>query len=212
MSSKSFVLMLVGVLVLGGMIGGSFVAGLVVGGGDSVEAEAAANVVTLPSPGGSGATAQTTEAPPVGSLSLAEIRQQVESGELTQDDVAQLRQRFQRGGIGGATGGFEGGLAGGALSGALESVEGDKITVNTAQGPLQVTIGPETVIQRTEIVTLTSDDLVEGIQVRVAGERNEAGVVEAVSIFVVPEGDAGFGGFGGFGGRRPGGGGFGGGQ
>ena len=212
MSSKSFVLVLVGVLVLGGTIGGSFVAGLVVGGGDSAEAEAAANVVTLPSPGGSGATAQTTEAPPVGSLSLAEIRQQVESGELTQDDVAQLRQQFQRGGIGGATGGFEGGLAGGALSGALESVEGDKITVNTAQGPLQVTIGPETVIQRTEVVTLTSDDLVEGIQVRVAGERNEVGVVEAVSIFVVPEGDAAFGGFGGFGGRRPGGGGFGGGQ
>ena len=39
------------------------------------------------------------------------------------------------------------------------------------------------------------------------GERNDAGVLEAATIFVVPEGDGGFGG-GGFGGR---GGGFGGG-
>ncbi|MDA1349651.1 MAG: hypothetical protein O3A47_12425 [Chloroflexi bacterium] len=206
MSSKNFMLMIVGVLVLGGAIGGSFVGGMVVGGGDSSDAEAATNVVTLPSPGGRTATAAAE--PSGGTPSLADLRQQLQSGDLSQEEIAQLRQQL---GAGGAGGGFAGrvGGAGAGLTGTVEAVDGDKITVNTAQGPLEVTIGANTVVQRTEIVVLTLDDLTEGLRITVGGERNDSGVLEATTILVVPEGDAGFGGFGGggFGGR----GGFGGG-
>jgi hypothetical protein len=144
--------------------------------------------------------------------SLAQLREQFQSGDLSQEDLARLRHQFGAGGAGGGfggSGGFAGRFGGGSggLTGTVEAVEGDKITVNTAQGPLEVTIGPETVIQRNEVVTMTLNEVVEGLRIRVGGERNDAGVLEAATIFVVPEGDGGFGG-GGFGGR---GGGFGGG-
>lgn len=209
MSSKNFMLMVVAVLVLGGAIGGSFVGGMLVV-GDSSDAEAATNVLTLPPPGGS--TSQVTQAPLDSAPSLAQLREQFQSGDLSQEDLARLRHQFGAGGAGGGfggSGGFAGRFGGGSggLTGTVEAVEGDKITVNTTQGPLEVTIGPETVIQRTEVVTMTLNEVVEGLRIRVGGERNDAGVLEAASIFVVPEGDGGFGG-GGFGGR---GGGFGGG-
>ena len=188
-------LMVVAVLVLGGAIGGSFVGGMLVV-GDSSDAEAATNVLTLPPPGGS--TSQVTQAPLDSAPSLAQLREQFQSGDLSQEDLARLRHQF---GAGGAGGGFAGRFGGGSggLTGTVEAVEGDKITVNTAQGPLEVTIGPETVIQRTEVVTMTLNEVVEGLRIRVGGERNDAGVLEAATIFVVPEGDGGFGG-GGFGG------------
>ena len=90
------------------------------------------------------------------------------------------------------------GLAGGGvLSGTVESVEDGKIIVNTPQGPLEATIGPETVIQRTEVSVLSADELSEGVQVQIVGQPSETGVIDAASIFVVPEGAGGFGGFGG---------------
>ena len=201
MSGKSFVLTLACVLVLGGVIGGAFVAGLVVGGG-SDDGEAAANVLTLPPPGGSGSTAPTSGVVPSGGMSSrGEVLITVEGGEISEEEVAQLRRQLGEG-FGGARGGLGPGMAGGGvLIGTVESVEGDKVTVNTAQGPLEVTVGSETAIQRPEIVTLTLDDLSEGLQVQVAGQPNEAGVMEATSIFVVPEEGGGFGGFGG--GRGP---------
>ena len=85
--------------------------------------------------------------------------------------------------------------------------------MNTGQGPLQAVIDDETVIQR--LALIGPDDLLEGLQVTVVGARNDAGELEATSIFMVPEGGlAGLfaGGGGGFGGGRGfGAGGFGGG-
>lgn len=210
MSNKNFMLMIVGVLVLGGAIGGSFVGGMVVGGGDSSDAEAATNVVTLPSPEGRTATAAVE--PSGDTPSLADLRQQFQSGDLSQEDVAELREQLQgQFGAGGAGREFalRLGGAGAGLTGTVEAVESDKITVNTAQGPLEVTIGANTVVQKTEIVALTLDDLTEGLRITVGGERNDSGVLEAATIFVVPEGEGGFGGFGG--GATGGRGGFGGG-
>ena len=194
MSNKGFMLTVVAVLILGGMVGGAFVAGLVVGGGS--DEEEAPNVLTLPPPGGS--EAPTTGASSGDIQSLGEIIQRVQSGEMTQEEAVQLRQMFQGGGFGGPGGRLGAGLAGGGvLSGTVESVEDGKIVVNTPQGSLEATIGPETVIQRTEVSVLTADDLTEGVQVQVVGQPSETGVVDAASIFVVPEGAGGFGGFGG---------------
>ena len=194
MSNKSFMLTVVAVLILGGMVGGAFVAGLVVGGGS--DEEEAPNVLTLPPPGGSEASTTAPAAPPGDIQSLGQIIQRVQSGEMTQEEAAQLRQMFQGGGFGGPGGRLGAGLAGdGVLSGTVESVEDGKIIINTPQGPLEASIGPETVIQRTEVSTLTADELSEGVQV--VGQPSETGVIDAASIFVVPEGAGGFGGFGG---------------
>ena len=205
MSNKSFMLVIVGVLVLGGMVGGAFIAGLVVGGGS--DTEEAPNVLTLPPPGGSSPSADEPGDPPGDIQDLGQIFQRIQSGEMTQEEAAQLRQMFQGGGFGGAGGRLAAGLAGGgALAGTVESVEDGKIIVNTPQGPLEAVIGPLTVIQRTEVSILSVGELGQGLQVQVVGQPGESGVIDAASIFVMPEGAAGFGGFGGrgLGGRAPG--------
>ena len=204
MSSKSFMLALAVVLALGVAIGGAFVAGLVVG-GSSDDTESTANVLTLPSPGGSGAASRTYGASSGDMQSPGQILQRVESGEMSQEEVRVLRRTLGEG-FGGPGAVGAGGLTGrGVLIGTVESIGDGKITISTVQGPsVEANIVPETAILRPEVLTLTLDDLSEGLQVQVSGAPNEAGVVEAMSIFVVPEGDGGFGGLGGFGGRGTG--------
>jgi hypothetical protein len=85
-------------------------------------------------------------------------------------------------------------LGGGGLNGTIESIEGNTITVNTAQGPLQVTISEETTIN--DIVEVELSALTPETRVTVTGQRNDAGVMEANSITITPEG-FGFGGGGG---------------
>ena len=196
MNNKSFMLLIVGVLVLGVMVGGAFVAGLIVGGGSDMEE--APNVLTLPQPGGSEASAAEPVSPPGDIQNLGQIFQRIQSGEMTQEEAAQLRQMFQGGGFEGPGGRLAAGLAGGGvIAGTVESVGDGKITVNTPQGSLEATIGASTVIQRTEVSTLSADELGEGLQVQIVGQPGESGVIDAASIFVVPEGAAGTGGFGG---------------
>ena len=209
MSTKGFVSLLVGVLVLGVAIGGSFLGGLVIGKGQ--EAEAAASVAPVPQP--PAAVPQTSGQ--TDGQTLGSLREQFQSGELSPEDLAALRERFQGqagggrpggGGFGGGGGpgggGFGGGArfgGGGGLTGTIERVDGNTITVNTSQGALLATIGEETTIQKT--IEVTVSDLTEGVRVTVTGIRGEDGTVEANLIFVVPEGTEGFGG-GGFGGGQ----------
>ena len=218
MSAKAFVSLLVGVLVLGGLVGASFVGGMVLG--KNSGAEAADNVVAAPAPQPPSAAAQSPAQ--VDGQGLSQLRQRIQSGEASQEEIAQLREQlraqFGAGGDGpggGTGGGFGGGGFGGsgALTGTLESVDGNVVTLNTAQGPLQVTVTEDTTIQKTVQVTVA--DLALGERLTVGGARGEDGAVEATTIFVLPEGQeglrpGGFGGGGGGGGRR--GGGFGGGQ
>ena len=198
MSTKGFMALIAGALLFGGSIGGAFFGGLALGKSDEAEAVEAA----------------PTQSAATGQLSLAQLQEQLGSGQLTQEDLAQLRQQFGgqtrqggtgsfRGGFGG--GGFAGGFAGAGLTGAIESIQDGTLTVNTAQGPLQASIGPDTVIRT--LAEISPDDLTTGMQVTITGERGEDGIIRAVSITLVPEGEA----FplGGFGGRRGGGSGFG---
>ena len=203
MSTKGFVSLLVGMLVLGAAIGGSFLGGLVIGKGQ--EAEAAASVAPVPQP----PTAAPQTSGQTDGQALGSLREQFQSGELSPEDLAALRERFQgqAGGGGPGGGGLAGGTrfgGGGGLTGTIEKVDGNTVTINTAQGPLLAAIGDDTTIQKT--VEVTSAELTEGTLVTVTGARGEDGTVLADSIFVVPEGAGGFGG-GGFGGgrRRPGG-------
>ena len=171
MNTKAFMLLLVGVLVLGSSIGGAFAGGVAVG--KSQEAEAAPSSLPAQLPAGSG---------------------QQFTDQFSQEQLDQFRQQFQGGGGGGGRGGFGGR---GGLSGTIESIEGNILTINTLQGPLQTTIGEDTVIQQFAQGTLA--DLQTGTRVTVTGERGEDGTVAASSILLTPEGTEGF--FGG-GGRR----------
>ena len=186
MSGKSFFVMLVAVLVLGGGLGGAFVGGIALGKGqDDSETPAAAtqqaNAGLTQAPGNASANG-------AGQTSLDQIRQRIQSGEVTPEELAQLREQFQggAGGAGGAFGGFAGrdGVAG--VTGTIESIEGATLTVNTPQGPLRAVIAEDTVVQMFSQVE--PEELETGAQVTVLGERGEDGVVTARTIVIAPEG------------------------
>ena len=208
MSTKSFVWILIAVVVFGAGLGGSFIAGVAVGGSDDSD-----DVAPLSLPA---AVASAAEQPQSGALDvgdLASLRDRIQSGDFSPEDLGQLREQFG-GGQGGAGGfgGFTG--RGDGLSGPIERIDGNTITINTSQGSLQATISDATTI--TGFATFTPEDLSTGVTVTVIGQRGEDGAVEATSIIITPEGGAPFGGGGGFfrggggqfggGGRPPGGG------
>ena len=162
MNTKAFMLLLVGVLLLGGSIGGAFAGGIALGKSQGEEtAQSTSTSGTTPGIGGQF------------------------GGELSQEGLDQLRQQFQ----GTLTPGQA--LTGrGGLAGTIESVEGNTVTVNTAQGPLQATIGADTTIQTFAEGTLA--DLQPGLQVTVTGQQAQDGTVQATSILITPEGAIGF--------------------
>lgn len=183
MNTKAFVFLLVGVLVLGGALGGAFVGGMAMGG--SQESETTKESLTTGSTLG-------LQQESTGQQSVDDLRQRFQSGDVSPEDMANFRQQFQgQGGTGTSRAGFAGRTG---LTGDIESIEGNTVTVNTPQGPLRASIGEDTVIQRYTESTL--DDLAVGMNVTVTGALSEDGTVEAISITVVPEGQAGV-----FGGR-----------
>ena len=210
MSGKTFTLLILGVLVLGVGFGGAFVAGLVVGKGQETAA-AAAVVPSLPA-----SAARPSAALGTGDADLSNLRGWVQSGELSREELTTLRERFQSqlGGAGGFTG-PGGGFGGGpALTGTITGVEGSLLTLNTAQGPLQVSVGGDVTIRQTTDATI--EDLTDGARVTVIGQRGDDGIVAATTIQLIPEGGdfipGGFGRGGGFGGGDLRGGGAGGGN
>lgn len=157
MNTRSFMILLVAIGILGAGLAGVFAAGVAVGKTQNVEA--ASNGMPAQSSAGS---------------------EQQFSGQLTQEQRDQLRQQFQGQGGGGGAGGR------GRLSGTIESIEGNTITIGTGRGPLQATIGPDTIIQT--MVEGTTSDLGTGVQVTVTGQRGDDGTVEARSVLVLLEG------------------------
>ena len=182
MGTKGFMLLLASVLVLGAAIGGSFFGGLMIGKGQ--EAEAAASVAPVPQP----RSATSQPAGQTDGQTRDQLRQRFQSGNLTEEEIAQARARFRSGALGG---GGDGGGGGGrrGLSGSIESIAGNTVTIETDQGPLEVTIGTETAVRLISQGSL--DDLTTGMTVTVAGQRGEDGSLEASAITVVPEGAGG---------------------
>ena len=140
----------------------------------------------LPSPSGVQAQASGRQFNPE---AIADLQARLQSGSATPEDLQQLRQQFagQSGGFGGG-GGAGGNLrfGGRGLNGPIESIEGDTITINTAQGPLQVIFNADTTINN--IVEVDSSALTVETRISVNGQRNEAGVMEATTITITPEG------------------------
>ena len=175
MNTKSFVALIVAVLVLGGSLGGAFVGGIALG--KSQAEETTSNIAPLSSTDQQDQTTQEQ---------LDALRERIQSGEFNPENRDQFREQFGQFGRGGGGGGF----GGGGLTGLIEEILGDIVTVNTAQGPLLASIGPDTTIQLFTEGTLA--DLLVGMNVTVIGQPGEDGTVQAVSIVMVPEGGTGF--------------------
>ena len=177
MSAKVFVVVLIGVLLLGGGFGGAFLGGYALGESQEGEMDQSSTPAQTSPTGG-----QLAQGPSSGQTP-DQLRARVQSGEASQEEMEQLRQQFkgQRGaGSGGV--GFAGPTG---LTGTIESVEGNTVTVNTSQGVLHVTIGEDTTIQET--VEVSPADLLVGLRVTINGALGEGGTVEATTVVVIPE-------------------------
>ncbi len=60
------------------------------------------------------------------------------------------------------------------------------MTVTTPRGPVTVITGDDTAVRK--IVDGSLEDLEMGAQIRVTGQRDEEGMVNATSITLIPEG------------------------
>jgi len=91
-------------------------------------------------------------------------------------------------GFEGPRGGAEGGerRGRGGVGGDIENIDGNTLTITTPRGPVTVNTYEETTVRK--IVDGTMEDLTQGVQIRVTGDRDEEGTVKATSITLVPEG------------------------
>ena len=184
--NNKFFMGLVGAVLLAALgVGGAFAGGVAY----ERSGEDTSPVVTapdLPSPSGVQAQASGRQFNPE---AIADLQARLQSGSATPEDLQQLRQQFagQSGGFGGGGGSGDNLRFGGrGLNGPIESIEGDTITINTAQGPLQVIFNADTTINN--IVEVDSSALTVETRISVNGQRNEAGVMEATTITITPEG------------------------
>ena len=115
---------------------------------------------------------------------LAQLRERTGSGDANPEDLAQNRQQFE-----GRFGGGPGAGFGGGVTGTVDTVDGNLVTVDTADGPKIVIIGQETVIQKSTTGTL--DDLQQGVRVAVFGSTEDEEGAEARFVVLIPEGAGG---------------------
>jgi hypothetical protein len=84
----------------------------------------------------------------------------------------------------GSTGGQAFGLRGG-ISGQIKSIDGNTLTISTAEDVTTVNLSEATRIQETRVVELSLSDLQPGVRVMVTGEKDENGVVSATQIMIL---------------------------
>ncbi len=192
--TKTFVLMLAVVLALGISIGGAFAGGVALG---KSQGEAADSAGPAAQPASN--AQQQLEPGQLSQEDRIELRRRFQSGEISPQDLDRLRQQFQSGEINprdpdrlsqqsaGRSGqGFTGR---GSVTGTVAQVDGSTVTVDTPEGPLPVRIGEDTVIQKSATGTL--EDLQTGLRVAVFGQPEEGGGVAARLVMLIPEGSDG---------------------
>ena len=128
---------------------------------------------------------------------LQQLRQRLQSGELSAEERQEAIQRLQAQ-FGGGRGGQGGGGGGAQAIGSIEGISGNTITVATELASISASVGENTNIRLTSILEPTA--LTDGAQVMVVSERVDGSTLARV-ITVIPEEQGGFGrGRGGFGG------------
>ena len=119
----------------------------------------------------------------------------VRPGQAPSGGQAEPRQRQPDGADGGSQGDGQGqgapgpsgrdGAGGAGIGGTVESVDGERLTITTPQGPVNVVAGAEARIVRFSEAAL--QDLRPGTQVRVLGAAGADGDVQAESILIVTD-------------------------
>ena len=148
---------------------------------------AAAAVQTQSEDSGSESEAAAVE--PMSQEELEQLRQRLQSGELSAEERQEAIQRL-RAQFGGGQGG--GGFGGGGTQaiGSIESINGNALAITTELATISATVGENANIRITSVLEPT--ELTEGAQVMVVSERIDGSTLARV-ITVVPEGQAGFG-------------------
>ena len=209
--TRPFLFFLVIALILGGSIGGAFAGGVALGKTQGEESVASGSAATVGSgsqlsQGGSSLPQrdqlrQGIQSGDISQQDLETLRQRFASGELSQRERDRLRERFRSGGLGqpdqgqglrqfqGSALGATGGRGFTGRTGSIEHVEGNTLTISTEEGTVQASIGANTTIRRFTEATLA--DLAEGLRITLIGQPGEDGTVQAVSIIVVPDGQDG---------------------
>ena len=125
----------------------------------------------------------------VGGITVGQQRGQERAGQRLQpqspDSTRQQSQSPRLGqGSGSQTSSPLG--SGSGLTGTIEKVEGNTLTVNTPRGSIRATLGQNTVIQKSSVIS--PNDLKPGQRVTVVGQRGQDDTVQARSIVLVSEG------------------------
>ena len=139
---------------------------------------------------------------PMSQEELEQLRQRLQSGELSAEERQEAIQRLRAQFGGGQGGGGFGGGGGTQAIGSIESINGNALAITTELATISATVGENANIRITSVLEPTA--LTEGAQVTVISERVEGSTLARV-ITVVPEGQEGFGrGRGAFGGGQGG--------
>ena len=143
-----------------------------------------------------GSTA-SDEQPPMTQEEIQQLRQRLQSGELTEEEA---RQAFQR--LRSQFGDGPGGPGGSQVAGSIESIGENSLTVVTDLASVSVNVGADTIIRITSVLEPAA--LAADAQVMVVSERQD-GKTLARAITIIPEGQEQFrGGLGRFGGGQGG--------
>ena len=121
---------------------------------------------------------------------LQQLRQRLQSGELSAEERQEAIQRIQAQFGGGRGGGGFGGGGGTQAIGSIESISGSTLSITTELATISANVGENANIRITSVLEPTA--LTEGAQVVVISERVEGSTLARV-ITVVPEGQGGFG-------------------
>lgn len=169
--NKSFLILLIMVVILGAALGGSFVGGVVYG-----RSQAAADAALLmPGPNdpfaGGGEPIGVPEGGVPGPGGIGLVAPPGVDPRPTDETTP---------GLGGNRGG---------LTGTVASVDGSALSLTTPQGDTLVTLNDDTAL--TQIAPADRAELTAGITVRINGRPNADGsIFQARSIVIIPEGTA----------------------
>ncbi len=133
---------------------------------------------------------EAAEVEPMSQEELEQLRQRLQSGELSAEERQEAIQRIQAQFGGRQGGGGFGGGGGTQAIGSIESISGNTLAVTTELATISANVGENANIRITSV--LEPKALTEGAQVTVISERVDGSTLARV-ITVVPEGQAGFG-------------------
>ena len=136
---------------------------------EPTQAVAAAAVQTQSEDGGS--ESEAAEVEPMSQEELQQLRQRLQSGEMSAEERQEAVQRLRAQFGGGQGGGGFGGGGGTQAIGSIESISDSTLSVTTELATISANVGENTNIRITSILEPTS--LSEGAQVMVVSERVE---------------------------------------